>query len=54
MSAASRAVTSTLAYKKKNKPGVARILSQSLDVVVQATPPRARAAEISVAPAPPK
>ena len=54
-------VTSTLAYKKKNKPGVVQILSQSpgatpgtLDVVVQATLPRARTAEILVAPAAPK
>ena len=54
-------VTSTLAYKKKNKPGVAQIVSQSpgaapgtLDVIVQATLPKARTAEILVAPAAPK
>ena len=50
-------VTSVLAYKKKNKPGVAKILSQSpgtqpgtVDVVVAATLPKARTAEITVGP----
>lgn len=50
-------VSSVLAYKKKNKPGVAQILSQSpgsepgtVDVVVSATLPKARTAEITVGP----
>ncbi len=52
------ALTASVAYKKKNKPGIAQIVSQSpgaspgtLDVVVQATLPKARTMEISVAPA---
>ncbi len=51
-------VTSVLAYKKKPKPGMARILSVSpgaepgtVDVVVSALLPKARTAEITVAPA---
>lgn len=51
-------VTASLAYKKKNKPGSAQIVSQSpgvrpgtVDVVVSATLPKARTAEITVAPA---
>ena len=51
-------VTSVLAYKKKPKPGTATILSQSpgatpgtVDVVVSALLPKARTAEITVAPA---
>lgn len=55
------AVTASVAYKKKNKPGAAEIVSQApgaipgtVDVVVQATLPKARTMEISVAPAAPK
>ena len=55
------ALTATVAYKKINRPGVAQILSQSqgtvpgtLDIVVQATVPKARTIEITVAPAPVK
>ena len=51
-------VTSVLAYKKKPKPGAVHILSLSpgavpgtVDVVVSALLPRARTAEITVAPA---
>ena len=51
-------VTAMLAYKKKNKPLDAQIISQSpgtqpgtVDVVVAATLPKARTAEITVGPA---
>ena len=50
-------VSSVLAYKKKNRPGVASIVSQSpgaqpgtVDVVVSALLPKARTAEITVGP----
>ncbi len=50
-------VSSVLAYKKKNKPGAASIVSQSpgvrpgtVDVVVSALLPHARTAEITVGP----
>ena len=50
-------VTAVLAYKKKNKPGIARIVSQSpgaqpgtVDVVISATLPKARTSEITVGP----
>ncbi len=50
-------VSSVLAYKKKNRPGTASIISQSpgtrpgtVDVVVSALLPKARTAEITVGP----
>ena len=52
------AVTAMLSYKKKNKPLAAQIVSQSpgdrpgtVDVIVSVTLPKARTAEITVAPA---